>query len=52
MAPCIFRTKNVVLSLMEYFKSISKKPLFGVVAYKDHGPDEEYVTKIKDLSEG
>ena len=51
MGTYITLTKNILCSMVEHFKSIAKQPLFGIVAYRDHPPQENtYVTKVYQLS--
>lgn len=52
MSAYIERSKKVITNMINFFQLNEEKPLFGVVAYREHPPRlEDYVTKIHDLSE-
>lgn len=51
MSAYIERSKKVITNMINFFQLNEEKPLFGVVAYREHPPYlEEYVTKVHDLS--
>lgn len=51
MSSYIERSKKVIINMINFFSQNEEKPLFGVVAYRDHPPeDRTYVTKIHDIN--
>lgn len=53
MDPFIEKSKKIIKNMMDFFQLNEEKPWFGVVAYKDHPPqDYAYITKIHNLSNG
>lgn len=53
MSTYIERSKKVIINMITYFSESEEKPLFGVVAYRDHPPqDHTFVTQIHQLSDG
>ena len=51
MSSYIERSKKVIINMINYFSQNEEKPLFGIVAYRDHPPQEtSYITKMHQLS--
>lgn len=52
MSSYIERSKKVIVNMINYFSTNDEKPLFGIVAYRDHPPQENtYITKIHPLGD-
>ena len=52
MGSYIERSKKVIINMINTFSQQEEKPLFAVVAYKDHPPqDTTYITKIHPLGD-
>lgn len=50
MSSYIERSKKVIINMINSFSQNEDKPMFGVVAYRDHPPQEtSYITKIHNL---
>jgi hypothetical protein len=52
MSSYIERSKKVIANMITNFSESEDKPLFGVVAYRDHPPqDNTFITKVHQLSD-
>lgn len=53
MSSYIERSKKVIINMIKSFSESEEKPMFAVVAYRDHPPQETtFVTQIHQLSDG
>ena len=52
MSSYIERSKKVITNMITYFSQSEEKPFYGVVAYRDHPPEEtSFITMIEPLGD-